>query len=370
MSTRGFQLERQTAPVRSMTLLVPVISVLAALLLGALVLLATGQQPLAVYAAMFQGAFGSQNSIAETFVKAIPLMLTGLGVSIAFRMLLWNIGAEGQLYMGAIASTGLALYILPNAPALLLIPAMLLAGFVGGAFWGLIPGALRAFLKVNETITTLMLNYVAILFSEWLVHGPWRDPRSFGFPGTPQIPDAGWLPRLGTTRVHLGLLFGLFAAVAVYIILRKTWWGYEIRVIGENERAARYAGININRNILLVMMLSGGLAGIAGMSEIAGIGHQLQRSFSPGYGYTAIIVAWLARLNPWLIVVVSVLFAGLLVGGDQLQISMGLPAAIAPMLQGMILFFLLGGEILTRYRFKRALHPPAMLPTDNRSAEG
>ncbi len=369
MALLNIHVERQPTPVRTMTFLVPIASVLAALLIGAILLLATGHNPLLVYVAMFQGAFGSQNNLAETIVKAIPLMLTGLGVSVAFRMLLWNIGAEGQLYMGAIMASGLALYIMPWAPAILLIPAMIVAGFIGGGLWGLIPAALRAYLKVNEIITSLMLNYVAILFSEWLVHGPWRDPKSFGFPGTPFLPEAGWLPRLGTTRVHLGLLFGLLAAVVVYIILRRTWWGYEIRVIGENERAARYAGIQINRNILMVMILSGGLAGIAGMGEIAGIAHQLQRSFSPGYGYTAIIVAWLARLNPWLVVLVSFLFAGLLVGGDQLQISMGLPAAIAPMLQGTILFFLLGGEILTRYRFKRTLHPAPILPSENRAKE-
>ncbi len=358
-------IERQPMPVISMTIIVPVMSIMAALILGAVILVALGHDPSLVYAAMLQGSFGTQNGLAETLVKAIPLLLTGLGVSIAFRMLLWNIGAEGQLYMGAIFATGLALFVLPSAPAVLLIPAMIIAGFIGGGLWALIPAVLRAYLKVNEIITSLMLNYVAILFSEWLVHGPWRDRKSFGFPGTPMLPDAAWLPRLAPTRVHLGLVFGLIAAVVVYIILRRTWWGYEIRVIGENEQAARYAGINITRNILLVMALSGGLAGIAGMSEITGIGHQLQRSFSPGYGYTAIIVAWLARLNPWLIVLVSFLFAGLLVGGDQLQISMGLPAAIAPMLQGMILFFLLGGEILTHYRFKRSLHPPAIVPDDN-----
>jgi len=350
MALRTLQFERQPTPVRAMTVVVPLVSVLAALVFGAVVLLAAGQNPITVYTAMFQGAFGSTNGLAETLVKTIPLLLAALGVSIAFRMLLWNIGAEGQLHFGAIFATGTALYLLPTAPSIVLVPAMVVAGFIGGALWALIPGVLRAYLRVNEIITTLMLNYVAILFSEWLVHGPWRDPQAFGFPGTPQFPPAAWLPRLGTTRIHGGLLLGIGAAIVIFVILRGTWWGYEIRVIGENERAARYAGIGIVRNILLVMAVSGGLAGIAGMSEVAGIAHQLQRSLSPGYGYTAIIVAWLAKLNPPLIVLVSFLLAGLLVGGDQLQISLGLPAAIAPMLQGMILFFLLGGELLTRYR--------------------
>jgi simple sugar transport system permease protein len=346
------QVEKQPTPSRAATILLPVLSIVGALLAGALVLLLAGRDPVAVYGAMAGGAFGSVNGLAETLVKTIPLLLAALGVAIAFRMLLWNIGAEGQLHFGAIFATGTALFVLPTAPAVVLIPAMVVAGFLGGALWGLIPGFLRAYLKVNEIITTLMLNYVAILFSEWLVHGPWRNPQGFGFPGTPTFPDAAWLPRLGSTRVHLGLLFGILAAALLFVILRRTWWGYEIRVIGENERAARYAGMNIARNIMLVMALSGGLAGLAGMSEVGGIAHQLQRNLSPGYGYTAIIVAWLAKLNPWAIVLVSFLFAGLLVGGDQLQISMGLPAAIAPMLQGTILFFLLGGEILRRYRFR------------------
>jgi simple sugar transport system permease protein len=350
MATSRIRIERQIAPSRAAAVVIPVVAVLLALGLGAGLLLAVGKDPVAVYSAMFQGAFGSVNGLAETLVKTIPLLLAALGVSIAFRMLLWNIGAEGQLYLGGIAATGTALYLLPDAPRVVLIPAMIVAGFAGGAAWALIAGALRAYLKVNEIITTLMLNYVAILFSQYLVHGPWKNPQGYGFPGTAPLPDAAWLPHLGTTRVHLGLLFGVLAAVILFVILRRTWWGYEIRVIGENERAARYAGINITRNILLVMALSGGLAGLAGMSEVAGIAHQLQTNLSPGYGYTAIIVAWLAKLNPWTIIVVSFLFAGLLVGGDQLQISMGLPAAIAPMLQGTILFFLLGSDILARYR--------------------
>lgn len=334
-------------------LLVPLASIALALLFGAVLLALAGRDPLLVYGAMLRGAFGSFNGLAETLVKTIPLLLAALGVSIAFRMLLWNIGAEGQLYLGAIFATGVALWGLPGAPAWILIPAMVLAGALGGGLWALIPGALRAYLKASEIITSLMLNYVAILLAEYLVYGPWRNPEGLGFPGTATFPDAAWLPRWGTTRVHLGIVLGLGAALLLWVLLRRTWWGYEIRVVGENERAARYAGIPIQRNILLVMALSGALAGVAGMSEVAGIGHALQRNLSPGYGYTAIIVAWLARLNPAAIVLVAFLFAGLLVGGDQLQISTGLPAAIAPMLQGTILFFVLGGEVLGKYRLRR-----------------
>ena len=344
-------------PSRLATAVVPTVSILLALVAGGVVLLAAGENPLAVYRAMLDGAFGSRNGLAETLVKTIPLLLTGLGVGVAFRMQPSNIGAEGQLYLGAIAATGTALYLIPGAPAAALIPAMIVAGLAGGAAWGLIPGALRAFLRVNEIITSLMLNYVAILFAEYLVHGPWKNPEGFGFPGTAQFPDGAWLPRWGTTRVHLGLAFGLVAAAALWVILRRTRWGYEIAVTGENERAARYAGMPLARNVLLVMALSGALAGLAGMSEVAGIGHQLQRNLSPGYGYTAIIVAWLGRLHPGGIALVAFLLAALLVGGDQLQTSMGLPAAVAPMLQGTILFFLLGGETLTRYRLVRGPHP-------------
>ena len=344
------RLERRLAPAPVVSALVPVVSVLLAFIVGGIVLLLSGENPVTVYRAMLDGAFGSEDGIAETLVKTIPLLLTGLGVGLAFRMQLWNIGAEGQLYLGAIAGSGLALFVFPDAPAVLLLPATIAAGFLGGAVWGLIPGALRAFLRVNEVITSLLLNYVAILFADYLVYGRWRDPAGFGFPGTARLPEAAWLPRWGTTRVHLGLLIGLAAALLLWVVLRRTRWGYEIAVTGENERAARYVGMPTARNVLLVMAVSGGLAGIAGIGEVAGLGHQLQRNLSPGYGYTAIIVAWLGRLNPIGIVLVAFLLAALLVGGDQLQMTMGLPAAIAPMLQGTILFFLLGGETLARYR--------------------
>lgn len=346
----GYRLERAHTPSRAVGIIVPVASILAALIVCGLVLLATGENPLEVYRAMASGALGNRNGLSETLVKMIPLLLTGLGVSIAFRMQLWNIGAEGQLYFGAIFATGTALFLIPDAPAIVMIPAMALAGMIGGALWGLIPGGLRAFFGASETITTLMLNYVAIQFTDYLIHGPWRDPMAFGFPGTKQFPDAAWLPRYGTYRVHLGLLFGLAAAVVLWVALRRTRWGYELTVMGQNPRAASYAGMRTRRAILIVMALSGALAGLAGMSEVAGIGHQLQRNLSPGYGYTAIIVAWLARLDPFGIVLVSFLLAALLVGGDQLQLALGLPSAVAPMLQGAILFFLLAGDILNRYR--------------------
>ncbi|HIQ05389.1 MAG TPA: ABC transporter permease [Anaerolineae bacterium] len=332
----------------------PIVSLILALLAGAVLLVVAGANPWETYKAMAIGAFGSRYSLSETLVKAIPLMLTGLGVSVAFRMLFWNIGAEGQLAMGGFAASGVALFfpeLLPGLPVWTLLPLMFLAGFLAGAVWGLVPAVLKAFLNVNEIITTLMLNYVAILWVEYLFYGPWKDPHGYGFPGTAQFPEAAWLPRL-SGRVHLGLMFAILAALFLWLIMTRTQWGYEIRVIGENPRAARYAGISLARNILLVMLLSGGLAGLAGFGEVAGISHRLQKGLTVGYGYTAIIVAWLAKLNPWGVLLVALLLAGLLVGGDQIQITMGLPAAVALVLQGAILFFMLGSDVFARYRVR------------------
>lgn len=353
-----WRLERVSTPSLAAQTLVPIASIIAALVVGGLIIFGAGENPLTVYREMATGAFGSRYQLSETVVKMTPLLLTGLGVSVAFRMHLWNIGAEGQFYAGAIFVTWVALFALPDAGPWVVIPAMMLAGMLGGALWAAIPGVLRGYLGVNETITSLMLNYVAILFSEWLVHGPWKNPVGYGFPGTEMFGPATFLPTWGTTRVHLGLGFGLVAAVVLYVVLRRTRWGYEIAVAGASERVARYAGMATARNIVIVMLVSGALAGLAGMAEITGIGHSLQRGLSPGYGYTAIIVAWLGRLNPFGIILVSFLLAGLLVGGEQLQISLGLSSAIAPMLQGTILFFLLGGDLLTRYRLVRRSGSP------------
>ena len=319
-----------------------------------LVLLISGENPITVYRSMLSGSLGDRYALSETLVKMTPLLLTGLAVAIAFRMQLWNIGAEGQIYMGATAAAGIPLFVFPDARGLVMIPAMLIAGAIGGGLWGGIPGVLRARFNANETITTLMLNYVAIMFTQYLVHGPWRDPQGFGFPGTKAFPDAASLPNYGTYRVHLGLILGLVASLVLFLVLRRTRFGFELDVIGDNPRAARYAGMRTTRMIIVVMIISGALAGIAGMSEISGIGHSLQRSVSPGYGYTAIIVAWLARLNPLAIILVSFLLSTVLVGSDQLQTAIGLPGSVGPMLQGAILFFLLAGEFLTNFRVRIA----------------
>jgi simple sugar transport system permease protein len=329
---------------------VPAGSIITGLILGAIFLLCAGVNPLEAYSEMLQGAFGSKYAFSETVVKTIPLILIGLGVAVAFRMLLWNIGAEGQFYMGAIGATFIALT-MKDLPSYMLLTLMFLSGFLFGALWGLIPALLKAYGGANEIITTLMLNYVAINFCDYLVYGPWKDPDGKGFPLTEQFSDNACLPLL-YKRIHLGLIFAIVSIILVYLIMNKSKWGYEIRVTGENIRAAGYGGINVIRNILLIMILSGGIAGIAGMSEVSGLTHRLQHGFSPGYGYTAIIVAWLARLNPIGMTLVAFLFGALLVGGDQIQMSMNLPGSMTGIIQGAILFSVLGGEIFSHYKIK------------------
>ncbi len=343
--------ERTLIPTPLAIWLMPILSIISAFICGAILLAAVGADPLKTYKAMLLGAFGTKYNLSETIVKTIPLLLCGLAVSIAFKMRLWNIGAEGQLMMGAFAASGVALFLSNQLPGIT-IPMMILSGFIAGALWAAIPALLKSFFKVNEIITTLMANYIAILWIRYLFYGPWRDPKGFGFPGTAIFPKSAWLPRLPGTRIHLGLLFGLVIAMLLYLVFKRMKWGYEIKVIGESAKAARYAGMDIGRNIILVMLLSGGIAGLAGMSEVAGIYHRLQQGINVGYGYTAIIIAWLARLNPRSIILVSFLMAGLFVGGDQIQIAMKLSSSIAPILQGTILFFVLAGELLTCYRIR------------------
>jgi simple sugar transport system permease protein len=333
----------------------PVVLVTVALVVGAGLLALTGASPWPVYQRMAELAFGSAFGWSDTTIKATPLILAALGVSIAFRMRLWNIGAEGQLFLGAFMATGVALHWLPaDSPTWLMLTVMAIAGFAGGAMWGIIPGILKAKLNVNEIITTLMLNYVAILWNNFFIYGSWSE-RGFGL--TPPFPRNAWLPRFtdfaGTfpflrgMTAHFGIFLAIIVALIWWVIWQYTRWGFEVTVVGDSPRAARYAGINLTRNIILVMALSGGLAGLAGMSEVAGVVHRLQERFSPGYGFTAIIVAWLAKLHPLGIILVSYLFAGLLVGADAIQ-----PAGIAQLLQGVILFVVVGGEMMLHYRVR------------------
>lgn len=348
MSIPALRLEKRLETPRSAAFLVPFVSVVLALFTGALFFLFSGNDPAVVYGSMFYGAFGSAYGLSETLVKAIPLSLCGLGIALAFRMQLWNIGGEGQFYMGAMAATWVALFN-PELPGWIMLPAMFMAGFIAGGLWGLLPAIPRAFQGVNETITTLMLNYVAIFWVEYLVHGPWRDPAGFNFPLTAQFAPSAILPAFGTTRIHAGLIFAIVAALVMYLVMRNTRTGFEMKVIGESQSAARYAGISIEKNILLAMLFSGALCGLAGMAEVSGIAGRLQEGLSPGYGYTAIIIAWLSRLNPLAMLFVAFAFGGLQVGGYTVQAT-GIPATTVSMLQGLLLFFVLGGELFYRYR--------------------
>lgn len=358
----GLRLEKRVDPAPYLRWAVPLGSVAAALIASGLLLLIFGVNPIETFAAMYRGAFGGLfsgdvYSASETLVRATPLILAGLAVSVAFKMKFWNIGAEGQLVMGGVAASGVALFLpeaAPSIPQNVVVYGLLMGGaaILAGAIWALIPALLKAYLNVNEIIVTLMLNYIAILWYSQLFTTSWKDPDGFGFPGSALFGEFAWLPKFWGTRVNASLFIGLVAAVFVWVLLAKTRAGYEIRLIGDNPEAARYAGVSIFRNILLVMLVSGGLAGLAGMGEVAGISHKLQQGLSANNGFTAIIVAWVAKLNPWAVIVVSVLLAGLFVGGDQIQLSMGLPSSVAQVVQGVILFFVLGGDIFSTYRIR------------------
>jgi ABC-type uncharacterized transport system permease subunit len=329
-------------------------ALVVALLISALILAIVGADPIRVYLHIVGSSLGSIGAISDTLVKSTPLILTGLACALAFRMRLWNIGAEGQLLLGAWAASAVVLApLLPaGTPGFVVLPAMLVAGFLGGAAWGLIPGFLKARFGVNEIIATLMLNSIAFAWIQYWVFGPWTEG---GFQMTAQFPVEAWLPRLNDLAdafpglrgitVHGGFLVALAAAVVVWLIVEHSAWGYEIRLIGDNPRAAKYAGVRIARNILLVFAVSGGLAGIAGMAEVAGVVHRLQDNFSPGYGYTAIIVAYLAKFHPLRVVPVAILFGALILAGREIQ-----PSGVPAMIQGIILFCLIASEVFLRYR--------------------
>jgi simple sugar transport system permease protein len=343
--------EKRKSVSKKAIIYVPIISFLISLFLTGILLALFRANPFVTYWAMFQGAFGSWSNFTETLVKAIPLMLTGLGVMVAFKLKFWNIGAEGQLVFGGVAATWVALFWSPFLPDWILLPVVLLMGMAAGAAYAGVPALLKTRLNVDETLVTLMLNYVAILFAEGLYYGAWRDPQGYGFPGTEQFPQAAWLPRFAG-RAHIGLFFAIGLGLVLWFLMNRTKWGFELNMIGKNQRAAKCLGVNIKRNIVIALLVSGALAGLAGACEVTGISRRLQQGLSLGYGYTAIIVAWLSQLNPIAALFVAVLLAALLVGGDQVQMMMGLPAAMGLVLQGMILFPMLAGSLFTEYRLK------------------
>jgi simple sugar transport system permease protein len=350
------RLEPRGTPPRWLGWAVTLSAVTVGLLLGAVVLRAAGGDPWRSYAYMVKAAFGEVGVISDTLVKATPLILLASGLCLAFTMKMWNIGAEGQFFLGAFGASAVVLtpMLPPETSPWLMIPAMVVMGMLAGAIWGFVPGYLKSRFNVNEIITTLMLNYVAVNWNNFFIYAVWTEG---GFQMTRQFPKTAWLPRLtdyaaqypelrGLT-LHLGLAFAIVAAVIMWWVIYRSRWGYEVRLTGDNPRAARYAGINIARNTVLVLMVSGALAGLAGVSEIAGVVHRLQGSISPGYGFSAIIVAWLAKLNPLMVIPVSVLFGGLIQAGREIQ-----PSGVPKMLQGIILVCLIASDLLMRYRVR------------------
>ena len=330
-------------------------SLAAGLLTISLIFIISGVNPLYAIMKIFSGSFGSWYGIKETITKAIPLILIGGGLAVAFRAKFWNIGAEGQLLMGAIFGTWVGLNWGPHLPSPVIIPLMFIAGFLGGGLWGVIPAVLKTRFSINEVISTLMMNYICAEFLIFLIVGPWKGKTKFGFPYTDDLPASAILGLIPGSRIHtMTLILAVLLVIFLGIIIYRTRFGYEVRVIGENPDAAKYAGINFFRTTLTVMIISGGMAGLAGIGEVAGLHHHLSYpdSISSGYGYTAIIVAWLAKLNPYYVFISSLFFAGIMVGGDAIQISLRLPAATVDVFNGTLLIFLIMGEFFLNHKVK------------------
>ena len=332
-----------------------VLSLFVAMLAIGIIFLSCGVNPLFAFKKIFMGSFGSAYGFKETITKAIPLVLIGTGLALAFKAKFWNIGAESQLLMGAIFGTWVGLNWGPSLPSIVIVPLMFIAGFIGGALWGVIPAILKLRFSINEVISTLMLNYICSEFLTLLITGPWKSKKKFGFPYTDDLPDSAILSAFPGSRIHMvTLVLAVLAAVVLAVIVYRTRFGYEVRVIGENADAAKYAGINFNRTTIFIMIISGGMAGLAGLGEVAGIHHYLSYpdSISSGYGFTAIIVAWLAKLNPIYVIFSGLFFSGVLVGGDAIQISLGLPAATVEIVNGTMLIFLIMGDFFTKNKVR------------------
>jgi simple sugar transport system permease protein len=349
------RVERRGEAAPGLQAAVLVLSVLVGFAAVGVLFAARGVNPFFALWKIIGGSFFSLFGLTETVTKAIPLILIGAGLTLAFRAKFWNIGAESQLLMGAIAGTWVGLQWSARLPAAALIPLMFLTGFLAGALWGIIPAVLKVRFGVNEVISTLMLNYVAAELLTLLIVGPWKGSTQQGFPYTDDLQGAAVLPLIGATRIHYPtLIVAVAAALILFVLVYSTRFGYELRVVGENPDAARYAGIDFLRVTLILMVLSGGLAGLAGVGEAAGVHHHLTYPsvISAGYGFTAIIVAWLAKLNPAASILSAFFFAGILVGGDAIQISLGLPAATVQVFNGVLLFFLIMGDYFLANRLR------------------
>jgi simple sugar transport system permease protein len=324
-----------------------VASVLAALIIGALLMAVLGYNPFEVYADILRGSLASETARKATAKITVPLLVTAVALAPAFRMKFWNIGAEGQITAGAIVCTYFALFQYQNMPKWLLVLMMFLTAAAAGAVWGLIPGFLKAWWGINETLLTLMLNYIAIGIVKYFRLGPWKEIGS-NFPKIPNIDRAARLPEV--FGVHMGWIIAVLLVIAMFVYMRWTKHGYEIAVVGESENTARYSGMNVRRIIIRTMLLSGAIAGMVGCMLVAGSSYILSDNIAGGYGFTAIIVAWLAKLNPFVMVLISLFIAVLEKGSNTIQTDFGIPASAAEVLTGLILICMLASEFFVSYK--------------------
>ena len=344
-----------------LSLLMPLLATLLALLIGAIMLLALDADPVEAYSALIIGAFGSPNALADTAVKATPLLFVGLGICIAFRGGVINIGGEGQLVAGAVAATAVAVY-LPHWPGWAIICLSLAIGFLAGAIWGGIPGALKAYLNVNEILSTVMMNMIAVQGMNFLLRGPMMDPvqieaGSF-IPQTARFPKATDLPRLVPTRLHAGAGLAIILAILVYIFLWRTTIGYRIRAVGLNPNASRVAGIEVKQYIMLSLLLSGALAGLGGATQVLGLHHRMftdgsAQGFTGGAGFNGIVAALFGKLHPLGTIPASILFGALLVGANHMQRAVQVPSDFITALNGLVVVFVVGSEIWSRRQARR-----------------
>jgi len=342
---------RENTPIW-LILLAPVLAVLAALAIASGLIVWAGEPVLKAYGFLFSGAFGSRFALSETLARATPLILTGLAAAVAFRSRFWNIGAEGQLYCGALAATWLGTGLIDLPPGLM-IPLLFVAGALAGGLALLIPVILKTRLRVDEVVTTLLLNFVILLFVNYLLEGPMKDPMSLGWPQAAPIIDHGVLPKLlPRTRLHSGFIVAIVSAVLVWLLMRYTVWGYEIRAVGLNPKAAAFAGISINWTVLRVALLSGGLAGFAGITEVAGLKGYLTLDLSPGLGYAGIAVAMLANLHPLGVIASAIFLAGIYVGADSMSRAVNIPTYIADIIVATSVLAVLVSLMLSQYRIR------------------
>jgi simple sugar transport system permease protein len=318
------------------------LEVLGALIVGAILITIAGADPIEAYIYLLEGAFGSVRNIINTLIRTSPLILTGLAIIIAFKSGSINLGAEGQLVMGAAASTWVGITFI-QLPAAILLPLILASGFLVGALWSSIVGILRVKLDINEIIAFLMMNYIAVLFVDWAIKGPLQDPTT-SMPISRLIPPAGWLPQFSGTRLHFGILIALSLTILIYILLKHTTLGYKMKFVGSNPEAANYGGINVSKTMFISMMLSGGLAGLAGAIEIVGVHHRLIPGFDPGYGWTGIAVATISGLNPIGAVFGALFFGGINIGVKHMSSRAGVPIFLSLAIEALVVIFVLAGE--------------------------